>query len=266
MGTTRRSRRSDLELDVDRLTDETVRRLGRAIRAARIRRRLTQAQLGERIGVSQSEISRFEIGLGSGTAIGTWLALAAVLAGGRGSTLARDWRDEPPDAGHLDVQELLLRLASAIGAHGRFELAVGRADPTHSVDVFVRDDGRRRLIVEEAWNSIGDIGAGARSFERKLAATRELAIAICAGNPYEVRGVWIVKATRRNRLLVIRYPEIFARWFSGSSRQWVEALTTGATPPLEPGLVWCDVAATRLSAWRRRYSDRDALEVLRGLG
>jgi hypothetical protein len=63
--------------------------------------------------------------------------------------------------------------------------------------------------------------------------------------------VWVVRATARNRALVARYPEVFGRAFPGSSRRWLEALTAGAAPPDEPGLIWSDVAGTRLFAWRR---------------
>jgi transcriptional regulator with XRE-family HTH domain len=251
---TRRERRTDRQLEIDRLVDETFRRLGRTARSARKRRQLTQAELGARIGVSQSEMSRLEIGLGDGAPLRTWLALAAELDLRPTFELARDWREEAADAGHLAIQELLLRRARAAGCTGTFELPIGSTDPAHSVDVFVRDDVRRRLIVEEAWNSIGDLGAGARSFDRKLASARELAIAIGDGRPFDVRGVWIIRATKRNRALVARYPEIFARRFPGSSRAWVDALETGAAPPSEPGLIWCDVNATRLFAWRQRYS------------
>lgn len=52
--------------------------------------------------------------------------------------------------------------------------------------------------------------------------------------------VWVVRATARNRLLVARYPEVFATRFPGSSRAWVAALTAGGPIPTEPGLVWCD--------------------------
>ncbi len=65
-------------------------------------------------------------------------------------------------------------------------------------------------------------------------------------------GVWVVRAAARNRALVARYPEVFAARFPGSSARWVAALTHGTEPPPEPGLVWCDVGATRLFAWRRR--------------
>jgi hypothetical protein len=50
---------------------------------------------------------------------------------------------------------------------------------------------------------------------------------------------------------VDRYPHVFGAAFPGSSLRWVRALVAGDPPPADPGLVWCDVSATRLFAWRR---------------
>jgi len=44
---------------------------------------------------------------------------------------------------------------------------------------------------------------------------------------------------------------VFASRFRGSSRGWVAALANGAEMPIEPGLVWSDLTATRLFAWRQ---------------
>jgi transcriptional regulator with XRE-family HTH domain len=254
MEAARNPRRTDIEIDIGRAAAQVVDRLGREIRAARRRRRQTQAQLGALVGLSQSEISRIELGQGAGAPIGVWLAIAAVLGLHPRFELARDPREEPVDAGHLAVQELLLGQARAIGATGQFELPIGSSDPSLSVDVFVRDDRRRRLIVEEAWNSIGDIGASARSFQRKIALAREVALALGGDQPYKVHGVWVVRATRRNRELVASYPEVFTRFFPGSSALWVAALETGSPAPPQPGLVWTDIRATRLFAWRRQVA------------
>lgn len=244
-------RRSQRDREIAEQAAETARRLGRVIRAARKRRHWTQAQLGERVGLSQSEVCRIELGTATRAPLETWIALALALGLRSRFELGRDTLEEPADAGHLAIQELLLRQARATGCSGTFELPIGRGDPAHSVDVFVRDDARRRLIVEEAWNTIGDIGAGARSFDRKLALAADLAIAIGGERPYGVHGVWVVRASARNRALVARYPELFARRFPGSSREWVATLRTGSPPPSEPGLVWSDVPATRVFEWRR---------------
>ena len=71
------------------------------------------------------------------------------------------------------------------------------------------------------------------------------------GEDARVGLVWVVRATARNRNLVARYPEVFASRFPGSSQGWVTALSSGVEPPSQPGLVWSDLGATRLFAWRR---------------
>jgi transcriptional regulator with XRE-family HTH domain len=243
-------RRTRREIDLAAQRDATITRLGNHLAAARRRRRRTQQQLADRVGISRATLSRMELGRGHGAPIGTWLALAAELGLTPRFELQRDWREDPVDAGHLAVQELLLRLARVTGHDRRFELRTRSSDPSRSIDVNWRSDRARRLIVIEAWNTIGDIGAGVRSFQRKLADAEELATILGDGQPYEVRGVWVVRATRRNRDLVARYPEVFRAAFPGSSAAWTAALTTGTPPPDRPGLVWCDVRATRVFAWR----------------
>jgi hypothetical protein len=71
------------------------------------------------------------------------------------------------------------------------------------------------------------------------------------GEGAHVGVVWVVRASARNRALIERYPEIFAARFAAASRAWVEALTRGMPIPKQPGLVWCDVGATRIFEWRR---------------
>jgi hypothetical protein len=179
--------------------------------------------------------------------------------------LSRDVREEPADAGHLAIQELVMRLGRRAGHGATFELPTRPSNPAYSTDVGLRDDRARRLILVECWNTIGDVGAAVRSTNRKRAEAEGLAAAIgggrsttggdLPGKPYTVATVWVVRATRRNRDLISRYPELFASRFPGSSRAWVQALTRGTPPPADLGLVWCDVRATRLYAWRRGSGD-----------
>jgi transcriptional regulator with XRE-family HTH domain len=250
----RQPRRTVRQIQVDDLAERTVRRLGTDIRLARLRRRITQEDLSAAIGISRASQSRIELGRGRGVPVRIWLALALELGLTPRFELQRDWREETSDAGHLAIQDLILRMGRATGYDGSFELATRSQDPSRSIDVCLRSDRQRRLIVAEAWNTIGDVGAGARSFQRKLAEAAQLAVAIGGDQPYLVHGLWVVRATARNRDLVARYPHVFRAAFAGSSARWVEALTTGSPPPKEPGLVWCDTRATRLFAWR--YSIR----------
>lgn len=245
----RPGRRADARWQLDREIDDLVRRLGRDLRPARRRRRWRQQDVADQIGVSRSAYSRMELGRARGAPIEDWLTVAMVLGLRPRFELARDPLIDAPDAGHLAMQDLLLRLAPAAGYVGSFEVSV-KPDTRHSIDICLRDPRRRLLVVVEAWNTIGDVGAARRSFDRKLAAAAEVGAWI-GGGGHVVRGVWVVRASRRNRSLVARYPAVFGTAFPGSSRGWVAALVAGAEPPEAPGLVWCDVAATRLFEWRR---------------
>jgi hypothetical protein len=166
----------------------------------------------------------------------------------------RDHLQELNDAGHLAMQDLMLRLARETRRARGFELATKPADPTLSIDVCVRDDLNRVLIIEECWNTFGNLNASVRSTRRKIAEAEQIAVALGGDHgPYRVAAVWIVRDTRANRALLARYPDVFAQVFTGSSAGWVAALTrASAAPPSEIGLVWVDVRATRVFAWRRR--------------
>ena len=249
MGDMSRLKRPELEAEAARRNREQLARLGGQLRASRKRRRATQAQLGAAIGVSQSTISLMERGLGRSLSMDVWQRAFAALDRLLLIDVSRDPQEEPADAGHLQIQELVLRLARRAGIRTTFELPTRSG--AGSTDVGLRDDAHRVLELIECWNVMGDIGAGARSTSRKVADAEMVAIAIGRDRPYRVASCWVVRATRRNRELLARYPEVFARRFPGSSVGWVAALTTGAAPPDLPGLVWCDVACTRLFPWRR---------------
>lgn len=248
MGTRIRTR---LAYDAARANREQLVRLGAELRAARIRRHLTQTALGARVGLSQAAISRAERALGGGMTLDAWQRIAIALGTTLRVNLPRDPLAETADAGHLAMQELVLRLGRDAGATGLIELPTKPAEPWRSIDVALVDDAHRRLIVVECWNTIGDVGGAARSSTRKLAEADDLATARWGEHPHATGLVWVVRATARNRALVALYPQVFAARFPGSSARWVRAITHGEQPPTEPGLVWASVDATRIFAWRR---------------
>lgn len=245
-------RRTALALEAERHNLEQLVRLGGTVRAARIARRLTQAQLAERTGLSRMSISRSERGLGDGLTVDAWQRIGLALRMPLLLSLQRDTLQDTADAGHLAMQELVLRTGRAAGYRGLVELPTKPAEPWRSIDVALVDDTRRRMIVIECWNTIGDIGAAARTSARKQAEVGDLATARWGTAPHRVGLCWVVRATARNRALVARYPEVFGARFPGSSVGWLRAITTGAEPPAEPGLVWSSVDGLRLFAWRRR--------------
>jgi len=236
------------------LARSTTAALGARVRAARRRRGWTLKQLGEKVDLTLGRLSQIERGEGSSASLEVWFALAQALVMPLKVEFGRDAAQEPEDAGHLTIQELALRLGRQVGRSRSFELPTRPANPALSVDVCLRDDRLRLLIIEECWNTFGNINGSVRSTRRKIAEAQQLATTVGGERgPYRVAAVWIVRNTRRNREILARYPEVFASAFTGSSAQWVKALTSpGVNPPDEMGLVWCDVRATRLFAWRRR--------------
>jgi hypothetical protein len=197
-------------------------------------------------------ISRAERGLGGGLTLDARQRIAIALGTSFRASLRRDPMADTADAGHLAMQEGVLRIGRAAGYRGLVELPTRPAEPWRSIDVALVDAARRRLLVIECWNSIGDIGAAARASSRKVAEAEDLATARWGEAPHRVALVWVVRATARNRALVARYPEVFAARFPGSSAACVRALADGAAPPEEAGLVWMTVDATRIYPWRRR--------------
>ena len=162
----------------------------------------------------------------------------------------RDPSEAPADAGHLAIQELVLRLGRAVGYTGSFELPTRPAEPWRSADVGLASErppaaDPRRVLEHHRASPPHDRqrpkAGGARGSRDRSLGQRQL----------DWPRLGRARHGEKSRL-VARYPEVFASRFPGSSRGWVDALTTGSAPPSEPGLVWCDVGATRLFAWRRR--------------
>src|SRR5258705_12896933 len=94
--------------------------IGAEVRASRLRRHLTQRRLGERATVSQTTISRLERGHGGGITLDAWQRVFTALGRRLVLEAARNPFEEPANAGHLKVQELVLRLGRDSGNRGSF--------------------------------------------------------------------------------------------------------------------------------------------------
>lgn len=235
-----------------------ARTLGRVVRSARKRRGLTQARLGQLIGLSQSQVSAVERGLAAHLPLRSWFALGLALGEPFAASFSRP-RDEPADTGHLELQEMVLRQGERLGWPGGFEVPTRPSDPAYSVDVLVRDDRTRRLLILECWNRFGDIGAAARSSARKIAEAGRLAAALGGdGGPYAVHACWLIRPTAANRELVRRYPHVFRAQCPASSSGWADALTSGGSPPSLMGLIWADPSTGRFVPARLGRTVRSA--------
>ena len=248
-------RRGEVSVEAARRWTERRSRIGEQVAAMRRRRGWTQAQLARRAGLGRNVVARIERAEGR-LDLELLERVSIVLGVPLNLSLGRDPREDVSDAGHLAMQELVLRLGRSNGFDRQFELATRPAEPWRSADVVLGSDARRTLVDIECWNTIGDLGASTRSSTRKQAELDQLAVARW-GEDGRASMVWVVRDTARNRALVARYPEVFAARFPGSSRAWLRALTAGGPIPAEPGLVWCDVRGGRLFEWRREAGPRE---------
>jgi hypothetical protein len=215
---------------------------------------MTQEALSERVGLGQGRISEIEGGHGATAPLETWIALGIAIDRPLAVSFSRDIQpDELRDGGHLAAQELVLRLARQHGRRADFELPTRPTDPARSIDVALRDDGARALIIVEIWNRLDDLGAAVRATSRKHAdAEGPAVLAARDGPPYRVTTCWLLVDTAANRRLVARYPEIFQTRFPGSSLDWARCLADGWPPPTTPGLAWIDPRSGRIVPLRRR--------------
>jgi hypothetical protein len=164
----------------------------------------------------------------------------------------RDPLDDVRDAGHLAIQELVLRVAAAAASMRRssFQFALACL-ATRSTSSCGTTSGGCSWCARRGTRSATSEQAPAHS-SGKLGQAEQLAGTLGLDGPHRVRGCWVVRATTANRNLVRRYPTIFASRFPGSSLGWWRTLIAGDDPPAQPGLVWSDREASKLFPLRHR--------------
>ncbi len=249
-----RRRRTGFEVDGTIEAASLAGSLGRELRTTARRRRLTQAEVGRRVGLSGSRIGEIERGQGAKASLETWVRLGKAVGRPLAVSLSRDIDPhEAHDAGHLAAQELVLGLARRHGRRADFELPTRTSEPARSIDVAVRDDAARALIVVEIWNRLDDVGKAARDTSRKaVEAEGPAMVAARAGSAYRVALCWLLVDTVANRRLVARYPEILQSRFPGSSFGWARCLSKGSPPPDGAGIAWIDPRSGRIVPLRFR--------------
>ncbi len=245
-------KRPDAAISGTNIAHAAAVKAGAQVRLARKRRRLTQAALALRIGISRARLAEIEVGEGGGAPLEVWFAIAQALGRYLKFEFARDAQADVADAGHLAMQELVIRVAKAAGWDVSVEAASGGWQSNRSIDVRLADRRTRQIVIVECWNTFGDLGAAARSGNSKVRDEEQRAVATGGdGAAFTVGLVWVVCDTSANRRLVSRYPELFAARLPGSSAGWMGVINGRGPMPSAPGLIWCAVNSSRLFARRR---------------
>jgi hypothetical protein len=192
-----------------------------------------------------------ELGKGAGASLESWAAVIAAVDEQLVAYLERAPAAAlPRDHAHLRGQELVIRTSRPGGWRPMPEAAI---DPlayrSRSVDVLLERPERNEVAVVEIWDWFDDIGEALRSLDGKVATAARQA----PEHGRRVSGLWVVRATRRNRILVAELHALFAARFPASSNAWLRALADpNVAMPTQSGFAWADVGATRLFGARLR--------------
>jgi transcriptional regulator with XRE-family HTH domain len=231
--------------------------LGGQARAIRRRLRLTQEQVASRIGCSRARYAELERGEGSMAALELWVRIGIALGRPLAVGFSRDLQEErPADGGHLAAQELVLRLARELGRPANVEIATSTARMAHVADLVLRDDRQRCLYLIEIINRATDLGATARSIDRKARDLDAMAASIGGdAGPYRVVVVWLFVDTAANRELLRAHGEFIRSHAPGSSAKVAATLLSrDGVADLRPAAAWIDPRAGRITPirWRTR--------------
>lgn len=240
-------------------------RLGVALREARRTTGRTQAQVAIRAGVSQQLISRLELGWGQDASLETWACVAAAVGEQLVGFLELAPGATPPrDIEHLRRQSALIGIAAAGGWTAHPELAIDpEAIRSRSIDIALIRRAGREAVVVEVWDWFDDVGASLRGLDAKIGVLTSrlrgepgnVAERDGGGDAWRIRGLFVVRDTRRNRAILAELRPLFASRFTGPSAGWLRALETAAAMPDGHGLLWSDrhgrLTASRLGVTRR---------------
>jgi hypothetical protein len=176
----------------------------------------------------------------------TWACLAAAVGEQLVAFLEHaPGADLPRDIEHLRRQSAIVELARAGGWAALPELAIDPAAPrSHSIDVALIRRATREAVVAEVWDWFDDVGAGLRGLDAKVGVLAARLGSQPGDAPaWAVRGLYVVRGTRRNRRLIDELRPLFAARFPGSAVGWLGALTDPAhRMPVADGLLWSDAS------------------------
>ncbi len=156
-------RRTDGQIQADAAAVALATALGIALKTARTKAGLSQAEVGRRGGQAQTTISQMGRGLASSMSLRTWVRVAAVVGSDLNAYLTgASAAGQPADSVRLRTQELIARTGDAGGWASMPELAIDdAARGSRSLDVWLERQtpgGGVEVIAVEVMDWFEDVG------------------------------------------------------------------------------------------------------------
>lgn len=216
------------------------RRIGRALRALRVRRRLTQAALAVKSGIDRSKISRIERGHLDRVPYGDIVTLATALDSRLELELL--WRgaslDRLIDAAHARLVAAIVEWLTGLGWTCLTEVSFAIRGERGSIDVFAAHP-IGALAVIEAKATVGEANQTLISLDRKVRLGPEIARERgLHGGP--VAGILVVASTTSARRRIAANDTVFRASLPASGvqcRRWLRA----PGGPAPRGIVFLEV-------------------------
>lgn len=256
-------RRTPSQVDWDAESSKLVAGIGRALKDARTRAGITQANVAAQAGVVQGTVSDLERGRTATLSFLVLVRMAKACGAELHAYIQRaSGTGEPRDIAHLRAQALVVGTANPGGWRATPEAAIDdAAERSRSIDVLLdrmRPHEPTEVAIIEVLDWLADVGESFRDWDRRLARVDRWAVAARSRDGEgevlvpRVSGCWVLRATRRNRRLVRDLQPLFAARFPGSGRDWLAALGTQASMPMSSALLWVSVKGDRLWPVRLR--------------
>jgi transcriptional regulator with XRE-family HTH domain len=185
-------------------------RVGRSLRAIRVRLSLRQLDVALRAGVSRSFVSNLERGLSRSTDIGRIEAACAAL--GADLDVRVRWRgeglDRLLDEGHATIVDRLAALLKLERWQASLEVAFNDYGDRGSIDVFGWHQETQSLLIVEVKSVVADAQGTLAPLDRKVRVGPKLADARGL-DPRSVSRLLVVGDTSTNRRRIARFEALF---------------------------------------------------------
>ena len=202
-------------------------RVGRSVRAIRIRLGLRQRDVAKRAGVSRAFVSSLERGQARAAAIDKIEAVCRVL--GADLDIRVRWRgeglDRLLDEGHATLVDLVVSVLGTAGWEVALEVTFNQYGDRGAIDVLGWHPAGRSLLIVEVKSTIPDAQATLAPLDRKARLGPKVA-RDRGWDPATVSRLLVVTESPTNRRRVERFGELFAAALPARNREvrrWLHA-------------------------------------------